>query len=362
MPSTRFLSLSLWCFFVAGACTQDLTSAGADLFLAHDGRPSVRSPELPLYGQDRPHGRDREACRRNGFRGFDFWLGNWDVFAPTKEQVGTNRVLSGVDGCAILENWTDQAGNRGRSLNTFDAGTGRWHQLWMDASGLALIVEGTASNGRMQMSGDAPRQFGGPIVAGRITWTRLSGNQVRQFWEESLDGHQTWTSVFDGDYQRRRQVTPAPEKTSDFCLSSSRPRYLWFDFLVGEWTVRRESDTGRVLGQLSVTKDLGGCLVESDFRGKGGYQGRAFAANHFPTRTWYRDWIDSDGIRVALTGALMGASMVMTGERTRPHGVIQKVRATWSPASADRVDERWETSTDGGATWAVEHLFVLIRS
>jgi len=362
MPDSRLAFLPLWCLVLFGGCTQDPTSAGAGSILKDHNRLSFQSPALPIYGEDRPRGDDREKCRRGGFQGFDFWIGNWDVFVPVDQQVGTNRVVRGVEGCAVLENWTDQSGGRGRSLNTFDAGTGRWHQLWMDASGLALIFEGTASDGRMEMSGDAPRQFGGPIFANRITWTRLSDSRVRQFWEESQDGHQTWTPVFDGDYRRRHQVTPAPETPSDFCLSPLRPRYLWFDFLIGTWKVRRETPDGKALGRLSVAKDLGGCLVESIFRGDDEYQGQAFAVNHFPTRTWYRDWMDTDGVRIGLRGVLVGSNMVMTGERVRPDGVTQQVRATWSPVSADRVDETWETSTDGGVTWTVEHRFVLIRS
>ena len=45
---------------------------------------------LPLYGLDR--GR-RAGCEGHGFRGFDFWVGRWNVFTPgSPDPVGTNVV------------------------------------------------------------------------------------------------------------------------------------------------------------------------------------------------------------------------------------------------------------------------------
>src|SRR2546423_12799640 len=35
------------------------------------------------------------------YRGFDFWLGDWNVFNPQGQQVGTNKVVLLADGCIV---------------------------------------------------------------------------------------------------------------------------------------------------------------------------------------------------------------------------------------------------------------------
>lgn len=312
---------------------------------------------LSLYGLARPEDR---GCRGAGFRGFDFWVGRWDVFGGSPSTLaGTNVVTSELDGCAVEEHWTDGAGGRGRSLNTYDQGTGQWNQLWMDASGLAIVIAGTGSRGALTMLGDTPKFIGGPIITNRIAWMSLDGGRrVRQFWEVSEDGRQTWQTAFDGDYQRRDQVAPAAEVINPFC--ASRPRYQWFNFALGDWTVRRGGPDGEPLGLLHVAKDVSACLVESTFRGRG-YRGKAFAAFHFPSLTWHRTWIDEDGVRLAVQGQLVGTAMVMVGQRTGPNRQLQDLRATWSPVAPNQVDETWEVSTDGGSTWVLANRFTLTR-
>ncbi len=310
---------------------------------------------LPLYGLDRTR---HDGCEAAPFRAFDFWVGQWNVFAGgAPEAAGTNVVTRILDGCAIEEHWTDAAGGRGRSLNTYDRGTGQWNQLWMDFNGLALILAGTASPGIVTLLGDTPKGIGGPIITNRITWTATERGRVRQFWEVSEDGRQTWSEAFDGDYRRARQVTLAVETVNPLC--AARPRYHWFDFAIGDWTVADASAPGRPLGRLQVAKDVSDCLVEWIFKGHD-YEGKAFSAFHFPTLTWHRTWIDEDGVRIALTGKQVGTGMVMTGSRV-VGGTSQDLRASWTPVSADVVDESWETSTDGGATWVPARHFFLKR-
>ncbi len=324
---------------------QSLTRHGADRF--------------SLYGLGSHH--DERGCAGRGFRGFDFWVGDWNVYDTAGTLGGTNRVTREVSGCAVEEHWTDAAGNRGRSLNTYDAGTGRWHQLWMDASGLAIILDGESAPGEMVLSGDTPQSINGPIISNRITWTRLSPRRVRQFWEVSQDGRLTWSPVFNGDYRQERTFAPAPERPNPFCENPARVRFHWFDFVVGSWDVTQAQEPGRPLGQLDVTKDLSGCLLEWKFRGRRGDEGTAFAAFHFPTLQWHRTWIDEHGIRIAMQGALDGSSMVFTGTRVERPGVTRPVRATWTPVDADHVAERWETSADDGTTWTIMLELMLSR-
>ena len=224
----------------------------------------------------------------------------------------------------------------------------------MDATGGPLLLVGSAGRRSMVMEGGA-----GPVS--RLTWTQASERRVRQVWEISQDGREPWNVVFDGDYQRRARIEPAAEVAVGFCDAPTRPRFHWFDFLIGEWTIRQAGASGPRLGSLSVTKDLSGCLVESKYRSDRGYYGKAFAALDFRTRTWNRTWIDRDGVRLASVGAQLGTAMVMTGVRQAGRGVIQTVRTTWTPVTADLVTEQWDLSLDGGATWATAWNFVLTR-
>ncbi len=128
---------------------------------------------------------------------FDFWIGDWQVTAGGK-QVGTNRIDSLADGCALLENWIGAGGNHGHSLNFYDSTRMAWMQAWADSTATTLVLEGHFENGHMQLSSLKP----GIKVADRITWTPNKDGTVRQFWDHTDDGGKTWSVSFDGLYRR----------------------------------------------------------------------------------------------------------------------------------------------------------------
>src|SRR5258708_35338648 len=72
-------------------------------------------------------------------REFDFWIGEWDVFAMgTTKLVGKSKIESASGGCMILENWTaigPQLHN-GKSMNYVDPVTNKWIQVWVGSSGI----------------------------------------------------------------------------------------------------------------------------------------------------------------------------------------------------------------------------------
>jgi hypothetical protein len=344
---------------VAIGCAADGSSPSAPTGLVPEGALVSQASRVPVYGLARPRA-DLRGCRARTYRGFDFWLGRWDVVDPATPDavVGTDEVTRELGGCALEERWTDAQGGRGRSLNTYDAGTRQWNQLWMDHSGGALILSGPEREGIVTMAGDTPQFIGGPIITNRLTWSRGAGSNVTQVWEVSDDAWQTWTTVFTGDYRRRDRIQPAPEVLNPFCGSPTRLRFHWFDFLIGEWDVRRDDAAGERLGALVVKKDVSDCLIEAVFEAPG-YRGKAFAAFHSPSLTWHRTWIDQDGVRIALAGVLVNGSMVMTGRRALAGGGGQDLRATWTPTAPSQVEERWEISTDGGASWLLDRRFIL---
>ncbi|NIR44341.1 MAG: hypothetical protein GWN99_00265 [Gemmatimonadetes bacterium] len=141
------------------------------------------------------------ACSADEHRQFDFWLGYWEVTDTTGQVVGTNAITRVASGCGLLEYWRSASGRTGTSLNWYEPGTGKWHQLWVGL-GIYLRLSGGLEDGRMVLSGK--RDSGGGAVIDRITWTPLEGGRVRQVWESSLDGGATWKLQFDGMYARKR--------------------------------------------------------------------------------------------------------------------------------------------------------------
>ena len=143
-----------------------------------------------------------QRCGSPEYRQFDFWIGEWDVRGPKGNVAGTNRIAAIESGCAIEEKWTGAGGVTGRSINVYRPWTKTWHQTWVSADGLVLLLDGRYENGRMVLEGNGPRPDG-TLVGNRITWSRLESGQVRQVWEQSADGGTTWTVAFDGLYSRR---------------------------------------------------------------------------------------------------------------------------------------------------------------
>jgi hypothetical protein len=134
-------------------------------------------------------------------RQFDFWIGDWEVFAPNGKKVGENRIEKMANGFGLLENWTGAGGGTGKSLNSWHADKKRWQQYWVGLGG-PLEISGGIENGAMVMTGEGTAPNGGKL-RNRITWTPNADGTVRQLWESTKDGGQTWTVAFDGLYRRK---------------------------------------------------------------------------------------------------------------------------------------------------------------
>lgn len=141
------------------------------------------------------------ACQAAEHRQFDFWIGDWDVFAGEK-LIGHNRIEAVHDGCALREQYRTPRGYSGESLNVYDRQRQRWHQSWVDNQGLLLLLDGSLQDGRMVLEG-AARDAKGQPQRQRISWTPNPDGTVRQHWQvQRPDGQ--WQTAFDGLYRKRR--------------------------------------------------------------------------------------------------------------------------------------------------------------
>lgn len=145
--------------------------------------------------------RNARPCEQTPYRQFDFWIGEWRVFAGG-QQAGANSVRRILGGCVIFENWTGANGGSGKSFNFYHAPNGKWRQLWVDDKGEALEFTGEFKDGALSYQAESLATNGNKLLH-RMTFTRLSADRVRQLWEQSRDGGKTWVVAFDGDYQRK---------------------------------------------------------------------------------------------------------------------------------------------------------------
>ena len=141
---------------------------------------------------------------------FDFWIGEWDVFGPAGEQVGTNSITAMFGNGMVHEHWRGRGGVEGRSINAYDEARRCWHQTWMDSTGSVLLLDGGLQDGAMVLEGWGPGDDLDVVDRQRITWT-TDADEVRQFWETSADDGKTWTVAFDGRYRRQVSTSPADE-------------------------------------------------------------------------------------------------------------------------------------------------------
>ncbi len=151
--------------------------------------------------------RNAEPCAyRSESRQFDFWIGEWDVFDPTRGmgRAGSSRIERILGQCVLLENWTGALGGSGKSFNLWNPDTGCWQQTWVDDSGRATYYDRSRIEGAsIVFLADAKGPGGAPLLL-RLTFTPLGPDEVRQWGENSSDGGATWTTAYDLLYRRRR--------------------------------------------------------------------------------------------------------------------------------------------------------------
>ena len=139
-------------------------------------------------------------CAAEGYRDFDFWLGEWSVENPDGAVIGSNTISRISNGCAVLEHWVDGRGTPGQSLNHFDPADDTWRQRWVGGNGQILDIAGGLEGEAMVLSGEREGQSG--AVIDRITWAPQDDGSVQQKWDISRDGGETWEQVFLGIYKR----------------------------------------------------------------------------------------------------------------------------------------------------------------
>ncbi len=152
----------------------------------------------------------QKPCSGPVYRQFDFWVGEWEAFAPNGNKGGDSRISLILDSCIVLEEWTSAGLTQGiryagKSFNTYNQANGQWQQTWVDnVGGTTEYLRGEGSDGKIIFYADKVTGSKGKTFMRRLTFTKLSNDKVRQLGERSDDEGKTWATEYDLEYRRKK--------------------------------------------------------------------------------------------------------------------------------------------------------------
>lgn len=137
------------------------------------------------------------------YRDFDFWLGDWEVFAAANDQKAGENSISRAEGdCVLIERWTGATGGTGQSYNFYDPSAKKWTQIWVSGSSI-IRIHGGIEEGEMRLVGDIVYHRTGQSAPFKGTWTPLEDGSVRQHFEQFDAESDSWKPWFTGIYRKK---------------------------------------------------------------------------------------------------------------------------------------------------------------
>jgi hypothetical protein len=360
MYRRHHIAPALASFALFAACESDptLPSAPAAQHAVVNG--AGVEPGLTIYGL----GSLRRAtpatrCSSGAYRQFDFWVGSWVVLNQQTGAVGaTNRIDVDLDGCATIENWKPNNGLWGRSLNSYDAETGKWNQTWVTEAGRPFRMSGELRpDGVMDLIGVREPSFGGPNWVDHYTWTQLDSDHVVQAF--SFDG----PAHFAGQilYTRSADLPVTTSIGGTRCLTGDAAETRLLDFTLGSWVVSAENGLELGTSDIVVDPTMSGCLIIESFSTPKGYRAVAWLYYDPVENRFYRTYTDSEGGRVQMRGEPVVNPLVLAGDEPLPGAPDARLRMNWQTVSTSELQQIWEVTKDGGNTWAVAQSLTFTR-
>ena len=140
------------------------------------------------------------------------------------------------------------------------------------------------------------------------------------------------------------------------------PENRQFDFWLGDWDVVTTKD-GVPAGVSHIESTIGDCVIWENWTSLSSpYNGKSYNTYNANLKRWEQFWVDSVGGMVHFYGGLKDGVMdYHTDETPQPDGTKVQRHLQFFNLGPDKVRQFSQTSSDGGATWAVEYDFTYKR-
>ena len=153
-------------------------------------------------------------------------------------------------------------------------------------------------------------------------------------------------------------VVARAKKNAFPCVDDPHSREL--DFWVGEWSVQDRA-SGTHVGESSVQRILGDCVIFENWTGSQGGSGKSFNSYNSTEGWWQQNWVSDGGQTNDFThGAREGNAMVYHGTG-RNGTTTYPTKLSFFDLADGTVRQLSEYSTDGGKTWTVGYDFLYVR-
>lgn len=131
------------------------------------------------------------------------------------------------------------------------------------------------------------------------------------------------------------------------------PEFHQMDFWLGVWDAYYAEDAAAPGGRNVITREYGGCVIQEQFDGgpqAQGLIGHSVSTYHAHAGAWRQTWVDNQGGYFALVGGPEGDDFVLVSRRLSDNVPVQ--RMLFTDITPQSFTWRWQSSSDGGATWA----------
>lgn len=145
-----------------------------------------------------------------------------------------------------------------------------------------------------------------------------------------------------------RGAAAAQQRPGSPCAAAA---FHAFDYWVGHWAVR--DPKGAVVGHSHVSRISDGCAVLEQWTDAKGGTGTSINFFTPADSTWRQVWVGGGGLILHLEGNVMHGAMTMQDSRKTAKGQAVMDRIRWIPMDSGKVEQLWETSTDGGTSWKI---------
>jgi hypothetical protein len=139
---------------------------------------------------------------------------------------------------------------------------------------------------------------------------------------------------------------------SETCSENAESRQM--DFWLGDWTVTYPGMPGSASSKVHL--ELDECLIVESWDGGKGHKGENMFAYSSDDKRWHGMFADNQGRVHVFEGKVAQGSAEFVGPSVGPNGEAVLNRIKVVRVTADKVEQSWEKSRDGGATWTMEFL------